>query len=106
MKTQRYFAPDGTEIEPAGPNCFYIDRLVNDPSPSEIADRAALIRAGWTEKERYYRSRFLGVNGQPLLTKTVDTQGVEEEARAALERRLAAVRRHLEVCGWHEQPGA
>jgi|GEM_PF-2497601 len=93
MKKQQYFAPDGSLIEMEFFNCRNVVALVNDPSPSEIAAMTASIRSGWSEKERYNRSRFLGVRGQSLLPQTIDTDGVEQEARTALARRLAAQRR-------------
>lgn len=68
-------------------------RRVPDPTPEEIAAQTALIRAGWTNQEYYSRSRFIGTNGQPLLSQRLSTEGVEAAAREALARRLADERR-------------
>lgn len=93
MRKQQYFAPDGSLIEMDFSNCRNVMALVNDPSPSEIAAMAAEIRAGWSEQERYNRLRGTSAGGKPILPGVRDTEGVEEEARAALARRLAAQRR-------------
>lgn len=95
MRKQQYFAPDGSPIEMEFFNCRNVVALVNDPSPSEIAELTAAIRAGWSEKERYNRTRFMSVSGNAmLLHANLPRDPVTvAEAKRALALRLEARRR-------------
>lgn len=105
MSTQQHLAPDGSVINATRIRPDFLQGLINDPSPSEIAAETAAIRASWSPAER--ESRRIGWTHFRF-----STAGVETAARAALTKRLerrrgamealsliAALRRHAEAAG-------
>ena len=56
----------------------------NDPSPEEIERRAAEVRAGWSDAERY--SRWRGRSDSKH-----STEGVEAAAKEALAHKLTEI---------------